>query len=425
MNNLPAISYVSTITQNKNECPKLSQMQKSHVIDSVKISKITSNPDYIPSKMLLSLLKTGLTGEKVDSNLFKGRTYEDWVRMYNLGHNNAVTPFLLDGLRKSENIKAPDDVLKNMKINEEYVREYHKQQEHVFANIAKLAKTKGIEIVPLKGLGLSLNYDDPQKRFGGDIDVYTFKQGEYSSKSKNNMAHIFDDIFEDLGIKIDKRNPKHSEFECKGIPIENHRTFIDVDNEFIKVPMAKKFNKYLQKVLNPSEKVLPMGTKVLVPSKEFNNVFLTYHAMTHFLHGGINFHHLLDWAAHIKQNGLEIAKEVKDTPVEKFMIAMTNLTNEYLGTNVNVPKDKDLSEAILHKILNPDKNLSDVNILKPNSKNPIKILKYKYDMIKAEELTKIKLLGESAGSVKGALFSSFLRHCAKPSLFIKGLFKVV
>ena len=126
MNNLPAISFVSTITPNKNECSKLSQMQKSHVIDSVKISKITSNPDYIPSKMLLSLLKTGLTGEKVDSNLFKGRTYEDWVRMYNLGHNNAVTPFLLDGLRKNENIKATDDVLKNMKINEEYVREYKK-----------------------------------------------------------------------------------------------------------------------------------------------------------------------------------------------------------------------------------------------------------------------------------------------------------
>lgn len=83
------------------------------------------SPDYIPSKMLLSLVKSSLSGEKIDAGAFTGRSYEDWIRMYNLGIENSVLPTILDGVRKNPDINIPDDVLKNMEINEKYVKHYH------------------------------------------------------------------------------------------------------------------------------------------------------------------------------------------------------------------------------------------------------------------------------------------------------------
>lgn len=384
--------------------------------DSVCFNNISKSPDYIPSKMLLSLLKSTLNGQKADISLFQGRTYEDWVRMYNLGHDSAVTPLLLDGLKNTPEIKIPDDVLENMKLTETFAKRYHIRQEEILGELIKLSADNGISTVPIKGLGFSLNYPDPQKRFGGDIDVFTFKHGTDSSKTENNMTYLFDEIFKKQGINVDTDHPKHSHFRYKGMPIENHRTFLDIKTQF-RMPDAKKLDKYLLKVFNPSEAVLPMGTKTLVPSKEFNNVFLAYHSMTHFLLGGINFHHLADWAVHINKNSLNIPKEVKGTALEKFMHAMTNLSNKYLGTNVEAPKNQKLEDAIFNKMLDPSKDYFHNTIKRPETKNPFKIFKYKYDVIRNEELQKIDLLGPEAGSVRKALFKAFMNHVHNPKTF--------
>ena len=407
----PTINSAST-----NKSPKVF-LNTSQGIDSVTKTTMISNPDYIPSKMFLSLLKSGLHDGKVDSSLFKGRTSEEWIRMYNLGHRNAVTPILLDGLRKNPNIKVPNEVLENMKINEEFVKKYHMSQERALGDLIKISSSEGIDTVPIKGIGFSLNYPDPQKRYGGDIDIFNFRHGSDFSNPENNMSYMFDEICARKGAKIDVSHPKHSEFRYRGIPIENHRHFVDVDSKIVKVPMAKEVDKYLMKVLNPTEKVLPMGTKVLVPSKEFDNVFLAFHSMTHFLLGGINFHHLADWSVQIKKNSLVIPDEFKKTPVETFMNAMTSLSNKYLGTNVKVPENKLLEDAIIDRILDPERLYSANQVPKPKTKNPLRILKYKYDVIKSGEKIKESLLGKNTGSVTREVLKSIKSHLLNPKSF--------
>lgn len=414
-------SVYQTILHSSNK-QSIKQNSKLNV-DSVQLSNMSKNPDYVPAKMLLSLLNSTLSGKKADASLFTDRSYEDWVRMYNLGHDNAVTPLLLDGLKNTPEIKIPDDVLENMKLTTDFAKRYHMKQEKILGEVIQLSAENGIATVPIKGLGFSLNYPDPQKRFGGDIDVFNFKLGEDSSKPENNMSHAFDDIFVKKGYTIKDNNPKHSEFHYKGMPIENHRNFLDVDNKY-NIPDMKKLNDYLFKVLNPTEKVLPMGTKTLVPSKEFNNVFLAFHSMTHFILGGINFHHLSDWAVHIKKNSLVIPEEVKGTTLEKFMYAMTNLSNKYLGTNVKAPQNKKLEDAIFSKMLDPMDNYSGFRIPRPETKNPLKVLMYKYNVIKTEESRKAELLGPQMGSVKKALFKSVKAHIASPKTFLH-LFKLI
>lgn len=384
MNNLSPIS-VSTVNHTQTIKKNVSKPIESKTINSIQQVSEMKNPDYIPSKMLLSLLKCGLNDDtKANAELFKGRTDEDWVRMYNLGHDNAVTPMLLEGLEKSPEINAPKEVIEAMQETDMYAKRYHMKQERVLGEVMDISAKKGIDVVPIKGIGFSLNYPNPQRRFGGDIDVFTFKHGTDFSEPENNMTNVFDEIFEKRGIDIKKTNPKHSEFEYRGMPIENHRTFVDVKNKYLKVPDALKINNYLLKHLKPTEQTLPMGTKILTPSKEFNTVFLAYHSMTHFIGSGINFHHLADWAVHIKKNGLKVPEETKGTSVERFMYAMTNLSNKYLGTKVKAPEDKKLENAIFNKMLDPLNQYGENSVKQPTSKNPLAIIKYKFEKLNAK-----------------------------------------
>lgn len=384
MNDLSPIS-VSAVNYTQAIKKNVSKPIESQTINSIQQVSEMKNPNYIPSKMLLSLLKCGLNDDtKVNAELFKGRTAEDWVRMYNLGHNNAVTPILLEGLEKSPEINAPKEVIEAMQETDMYAKRYHMKQERVLGEVMNISAKKGIDVVPIKGIGFSLNYPNPQRRFGGDIDVFTFKHGTDFSEPENNMTKVFDEIFEKRGIDVKKTNPKHSEFEYRGMPIENHRTFVDVKNRYLHVPDALKINNYLLKHLKPTEQTLPMGTKILTPSKEFNTVFLAYHSMTHFIGSGINFHHLADWAVHIKKNGLKVPEEIKGTSVERFMYAMTNLSNKYLGTKVKAPEDKKLENAIFNKMVDPLNQYGENSVKLPTSKNPLAIIKYKFEKLNAK-----------------------------------------
>ena len=134
LNNSP-VSYSPAISN-----PQLNPNKPYHIplnaVDSIQKIGKASDAKMIPAKMLLSLLNSGLNDTKVDEKFFKGRTYADWVNMYNLSVDNAVTPTLLEGLEKNPDIKAPDDVIANMKESKNFAAKYHKHQEKLLGEFS-------------------------------------------------------------------------------------------------------------------------------------------------------------------------------------------------------------------------------------------------------------------------------------------------
>lgn len=406
--NIP-LSYSPAISD-----PKLNP-QKPYIINLKSIDSIhkvseAADPKIIPAKMMVSLLKSCLTGEKADASLFKGRTYNDWVNMYNLAHDNAVLPLALDGIKNSE-IKAPHDVLANMEISAAETRKYHTRQERVIKEFSEMTASHGIDTVQMKGIGFSMNYPDPQKRFGGDLDIFNFKHGTNPADSENNMSLFVDKLAKKAGAEFESTCPKHSEFFYKGIPLENHRNFLNVEHS----GFQKKINDYLLKVVNPQEQVLSHGTKILVPSKEFNNIFIPFHAMQHYLGEGINFHHLTDWAVQVHKHGVQIPDEIKGSKFEQFIYAFTNLANKHLGTNVKVPENKELEDSIMRRMVHPEEPLHGVQ--HPKNKNPINMLIYKCKKFSATNKLYKEFFGEGATSFSKAAFESFIKHIQNPKTF--------
>lgn len=382
-------------------------------IDSIqKVGEVTDK-NVIPAKMLLSLMKSGLNGEKTDPKLFVGRSYEDWVRMYNMSHDNAVMPLVYEGIKNTPDIKVPDDVKANMEINAQFTKDYHTKQEAILKKFTEMTASKGVDTVQMKGVGFSMNYPNPQGRFGGDIDVFNFKHGTNPANPENNMSFFVDKLANKSNMNVDLgHGPKHSEIRYKGMPIENHRNFLNVEVS----PLHKKMNNYLLKVFNPQQQTLPHGTKILVPSKEFNNIFISFHAMQHFIGSGLNFHHLADWAVQIKKHGMKVPEEAKGTKFEEFMYAFTNLANKHLGTNVKVPENKKLENAIFKRMLHPELELGDVK--RPNKKTPINMLIYKYKKMAATHAFKKEFLGAEVGSFSQDVIRSIISHIKNPKTFI-------
>lgn len=303
-----------------------------------------------PVRMLTSLLKSSLNGGEVDKSVFQSASANDWNKMLKLADKSSVTGLVWDSLQGLEQVNIPADALLETYAYVQATEENYARQEKALASLTEKFNQRGLDMVQLKGVGLSMNYPVPQHRHGGDIDIFLIDRnnpGQQDTWSNINKM-LIDEGYEVEDYK--RKTNKHSEFKYDGFNIENHNYFANKNT----ITEAGKVDEYLHKVLNPRLQRLPDGSKILVPSREFNAVFLPQHAFQHFIFSGINFHHLTDWAAHLRQNDFQFPEELKGTKLEQFTYALTNLANDYLGTNVDAPKNEEYEMKILNKMVNPE-----------------------------------------------------------------------
>ena len=347
-------------------------------IDTVeKVNHVS--PTEKPTKMLLSLLKSSLTNGDVNMTSFEGANYHDWNKLLEIANESSVTAIATESLDKSPKGTVPTDIAIKMYEVQKESETKHTLQEKILGELSEKFNKEGIETVQLKGVGLSMNYPNPNHRFGGDIDIFTRMKGTVT-ENRSNSSDIVDNMMISEGRHIDDYNlpkVKHSEFEYDGVRIENHRYFVNKER-FVE---AKKIDAFLHKALNPREQILPNGTKILVPSKEFNTVFLAQHAFQHYILGGIDIHHLTDWATHLQSNGMEFPGELKGTRLEEFTNAFTNLSNKYLGTKIKAPENKEYEEKLLQILLNPKsdsmpENLNNLEVVLFKTRRLIKKAKH-------------------------------------------------
>ena len=166
-----------------------------------------------------------------------------------------------------------------------HIGEIHRRQRLVLKELAEVFAREGIRVMLLKGLGLAEMYPRPEHRESGDLDIYLF--GDFEKGNK---------VIGDLGIEVEYDGTKHSKFYYKGIPVENHRNFLNVSYTRV----DKILEEHLSQILSESDnwKLLAeesKGAAVLVPPVDFHFLFLVRHTVTHFLSSGIVLRHLYDF----------------------------------------------------------------------------------------------------------------------------------
>lgn len=292
-------------------------------------------------QMLLALLRSSLQQGNTETSFFEQATEEDWKACFKLACSQQVAALAWDGV-----VSLPKEMLPPLNVKLSWhllVNKLEKQYAHFCNTITELSSFyahHGIATLLIKGVGLSTYYPKPQHREGGDIDIYTFSKNTsvMNNIEANNLADL---LIVDSGTEVDTKNAKHSMFYYNQVPVENHKTFLDVTDW----SLAAKAEEILMHSINPACVQITATENnnshifgnILIPSDEFNTLYLAMHTLRHYS-VGMNLHHMCDWVCLINHNnGLKISKEVfSDKRYLKLFSLFSAFTNKYLGTNTSV-----------------------------------------------------------------------------------------
>ena len=305
--------------------------------------------------MLFALLRASLHNTPAETGLFADVTKEDWDLCYKVSSKQGVLALAWEGVLTLPVELQPYRQLKlQWALSVDKYETKHKVYCKTVQQLQQFYNENGISAVQIKGVGFSAYYNCPSHREGGDIDIFTYSSDPSKMSDKEAQA-LSDTLMEQQGIDVDEKHSyKHSNFYFNRIPVENHKMFF---NTIINPLLFTKLDKLCRKYLNPRFEVLYNGEfSLMVPSDEFNTIFIPCHAFLHY-GSGIALHHLYDWAVILKKCRLQMPVEVDDKHFLRAVAALTHLANIYLDTGISLKGSPDgyekLSEEMLDEMLFP------------------------------------------------------------------------
>lgn len=309
-------------------------------------------------QLLLSLIRIGIWKDYVIKSIPENT---DWNALYTLAQNQGVAAMVLDGINYCYE--------KGIKLNLDFQTKMDwiglvSQMEVIYShnekNMRALAawyKQHDIRMMELKGYGLSLNYPEPNHRPCGDIDIYLFGDQEKADKL----------LQEDLGIKVDKSHHHHTVFSFQGETIENHYDFLNVHVRKSNVPIEKKLKEIAHRTSKDSKDTddnqkLENETNVILPSVEFNAIYLLRHCAAHFASTEMTVRQVLDWAFFMEKHHKEIDWDkylayIKQEGMYRFYNLMGLFCMSRLGFDASIfhgVYSDNLDERFAQEILSPE-----------------------------------------------------------------------
>ncbi len=322
---------------------------------------------YRHEEILFALLRNAINGIPLQEKAFSGLSGEDWARCYALACDQGVMAIVWDAVMALPAELQPERSLKlRWALAVENYTDTYNRYCRAISEMSEFYASHGIATVQLKGVGLSTYYPVPERRQGGDIDIYTYSMdsSRLSDKEANDLA---DRLMRDRGIEVDMHSYKHSMFFYKGIPFENHKFFSNVEHYSI----LKEAEALLHEHFNPRKVTLSGGYEIMVPSPEFNSLFIIVHALQHFT-TGLALHHLVDWACVLKKIGPQLPLSVSDSHFTDAVRAINRICAEYLGSDIQKEDGFDeICGIMMEEILHPKFPKGQAPA------NPLKLLWYK------------------------------------------------
>ncbi len=256
----------------------------------------------------------------------------EWKMMYAIAKKQALLGVLFHGIRQLPKVLAPDTNLLMQWMG--MAQEIRQQNARLFMDSVKVCKNfqqEGFRCCILKGQGNALLYPDPYMRTPGDIDIYLTggrkRIMDYVNKVCPNQVMRYHHVdFPVMKTAIEVHfTPSYMFF-----PIHNHR-------------MKKWFERVMD--LQCSNVVaLPDGYgEIMVPTLNFNIIYILSHLYRHVFTEGIGLRQLLDYYfvlmntdyADLTEN-TAWQQELKYLGLWKFACAVMYVLHEVLG----LPKNK-------------------------------------------------------------------------------------
>lgn len=302
---------------------------------------------------LLNLLRAYFRGTAVDAALFEGLGEEQWQSLFTVAARHNVSSIALDALENAT-ISIPNQLYIKWIVCRERDEERYARQMDVLGDIVSVCSAGGIRTMVLKGAGAAQYYPVAKHRQCSDVDVYFYGR---SADADRLLAREF-------GVEIRRHYySHHTTFLHRYTLVENHFKFLNDSG----CRSNRVFNELLAELAgHGNARLLPTpGGDAIVPSDNFNLLYLARHMASGFVHTGISFRHLCDWMLAAEKcfaaEGVE-AMERADAVfrrfnMHRFMNAVKGILIDRLGTPPGLfphfEREEALQERIFREICEP------------------------------------------------------------------------
>lgn len=244
-------------------------------------------PD-LAERTLMHLIKVHLWDIPADTALLETLDSSCWEKVYTLAWQQGVQGITYSVVQPlSDRLKLSRETLLNWAAGTFYIREENEELRRVLSAICHQCTTHELSPVLLKGFSTAALYPKPELRESGDIDLW------FPDRSTE-----ADEMFRNLGCKVDHSLPKHSVCRFKGVTVENHHTLLGLF-----VPQNVSLESTLYDVWKKEGgRPLPVTDNVSIthPGPDFSMLFNGRHICAH-LCTGLFIRNLIDWAMLCKE----------------------------------------------------------------------------------------------------------------------------
>lgn len=320
---------------------------------------------------LFNLIRCALYNEPFEMEMDEQR----WKEVYKLASFQGVLPLIWDVVKE---LPLDKGLKINWAINVEKVEKFYRRQLEVLEEINGLFRDEGLDMMVIKGYGLSLLYPVPEHRPCGDIDFYLY--GEYAKGDK---------ILENThNLTTDINHHHHTVNYYRGVMLENHYDFLNIESHTSNKIIEKRLIEEID--ANKGEMMrLPSGNIFYFPPPEFNALFLLRHAASHFAAERVGVRHLIDWALFLNKYGDKVDWKrlytfSNEMNMDRFLHCINVICVKYLGVDESIFKgveglspcgtmsNEELEHRVFMEIISPEFSRP-----MPKGKNPFKILPWK------------------------------------------------
>lgn len=294
-------------------------------------------------KYICLLLRLALHNREVDLlySLQIDWTTVNWQQLYDTAKAQGVVAIVFDGVKRVMEQRGDNSLgmPRSLKMRWLSVVDSIEKKSTAYLKavdfIASACMEQGLSVMIFKGLSLSRLYPEPLHRECGDIDLYAF----------DGRRKELDRMIVGMGGTLKHDSVKHSELQLRNVIIENHNYFV---HRYFS-DRAKKMNATLIECAHNAEPFIS-NKPLYFPNREFDLLFVLYHAANHFKFEGISLRHVIDWCFVVQRAEYNVAA-LNDYGLQDFSAVLCRIGKECLG--FDMPDDVcSCQDEIYNRVLN-------------------------------------------------------------------------
>lgn len=304
----------------------------------------------------LDLLKSSL-----NNDIYEGGDIDsqDLKQIYNLAQMHHVVPMIYGVLHNEEFFKNADENFKMMFKQVAFKLVVSQiQRSNRFLELYKILKEKNIEAIVFKGIIFRNMYNNPDDRMSSDEDILVKKEDYEKLK----------DILCGEGLEFIEKEGNECAYLCRntGLCIEVSTSLFSHESK-----AYGHLNRLFDDIFEKSITINIDGVDLKTLSHEQHLIYIVFHNMKHFLHGGFGIRQVADFSKYIETYGQFIDWEkfwsdLKILNYDTFALNLIDISLKYLGFDNNkaiYPKGvRDFNIIINSKdyYINSDDLISDI-----------------------------------------------------------------